>query len=88
MEWKISFRLKAPKWTWLLRWTGSLDELAHTKPEWCDLVEVKYFLGLTDEEAAEVLGMKLRSMQRMWRDARRWLFEQTESGYGKASAGR
>jgi RNA polymerase sigma factor (TIGR02999 family) len=65
-----------------------LNELAHTKPEWCDLVEVKYFLGLTDEEAAEVLGMKLRSMQRMWRDARRWLFEETESGYGKASAGR
>jgi DNA-directed RNA polymerase specialized sigma24 family protein len=65
-----------------------LDELAHTKPEWCDLVEVKYFLGLTDEEAAEVLGMKLRSMQRMWRDARRWLFEQTESGYGKQGAGR
>ena len=65
-----------------------LDELAHTKPEWCDLVEVKYFLGLTDEEAAEVMGMKLRSMQRMWRDARRWLFKQTESGYGKQSAGR
>jgi RNA polymerase sigma factor (TIGR02999 family) len=64
-----------------------LDELAHTKPEWCDLVEVKYFLGLTDEEAAEVLGMKLRSMQRMWRDARRWLFEQSESVYGKQSAG-
>jgi RNA polymerase sigma factor (TIGR02999 family) len=65
-----------------------LDQLAKTKPEWCDLVEVKFFLGLTDEEAADVLGVKLRSMQRMWRDARRWMFEQTESGYGKQSAGR
>src|SRR5260221_402626 len=65
-----------------------LDQLAKTRPEWCDLVEVKYFLGLTDEEAADVLGVKLRTMQRMWRDARRWLFEQTESGYGKQSAGR
>jgi DNA-directed RNA polymerase specialized sigma24 family protein len=65
-----------------------LDRLTQTKPEWCDLVEVKYFLGLTDEEAADVLGVKLRTMQRMWRDARRWLFEQTESGYGKQSAGR
>src|SRR5215471_12399520 len=27
-----------------------LDELNETKPEWCKLVEVKYFLGLTDEE--------------------------------------
>ena len=40
------------------------------------LVEVKYFLGLTDEEAAETLGVKLRTMQRMWRDVRQWLFEQ------------
>jgi RNA polymerase sigma-70 factor, ECF subfamily len=55
-----------------------LDNLAGTKPDWCMVVEVKYFLGLTDEEAAEALGMKLRSMQRMWRDARQWLFERTE----------
>ena len=43
---------------------------------------------LTDEEAAETLGLKLRSMQRMWRDARQWLFEQMESGNAKQSAGR
>lgn len=52
-----------------------LNELSESHPEWCQLVEVKYFLGLTDEEAAETLGLKLRTMQRMWRDARRWLFE-------------
>ena len=56
-----------------------LEELEKTKPDWCMLVEMKFFLGLTDEEAAETLGIKLRSMQRMWRDARQWLFERTES---------
>ena len=56
-----------------------LDQLEKTKPDWCMLVEMKFFLGLTDEEAAETLGIKLRSMQRMWRDARQWLFERTES---------
>jgi RNA polymerase sigma factor (TIGR02999 family) len=66
-----------------------LDELAETKPEWCMLVEVKFFLGLTDEEAAETLGIKLRSMQRMWRDARQWLFERTEPpNAGQSAAGR
>ena len=66
-----------------------LDELAQSKPEWCMLVEVKYFLGLTDEEAAEALGISLRSMQRMWRDARRWLFERmAKTNAGKQSAGR
>jgi len=64
-----------------------LDRLAETKPEWCTLVEVKYFLGLTDEEAAEALSLKLRTMQRMWLDVRKWLFEQTESGHAKQSAG-
>jgi RNA polymerase sigma factor (TIGR02999 family) len=60
-----------------------LNQLAKANPEWCQLVELKFFLGLTDEEACEVLGIKLRTMQRMWRDARQWLFEQTESGHGK-----
>ncbi len=55
-----------------------LDQLAATKPEWCRVVEVKYFLGLTDEEAADALGMKLRTMQRMWLDARQWLFTNAE----------
>jgi RNA polymerase sigma factor (TIGR02999 family) len=57
-----------------------LDELAEVKPAWSNLVEMKYFLGLTDEEAADVLGMKLRTVQRMWRDARQWLFERAEAG--------
>jgi RNA polymerase sigma factor (TIGR02999 family) len=57
-----------------------LEQLAETRPEWCTLVEVKYFLGLTDEEAAETLGLKIRTMQRMWRDARQWLFEHMEFG--------
>jgi RNA polymerase sigma factor (TIGR02999 family) len=56
-----------------------LERLADTHPDWCRIVEVKYFLGLTDEEAADALGLKLRTMQRMWLDARKWLFEQTES---------
>jgi RNA polymerase sigma factor (TIGR02999 family) len=65
-----------------------LDELAETQPEWCTLVEVKYFLGLTDEEAAEAMGLKLRTMQRMWKDVRQWLFERIESGHaGRTAAG-
>ena len=56
-----------------------LDELAKTKPEWSMLVEMKFFLGLTDEEAAEAMGVKLRTMQRSWSDARRWLFTRMEA---------
>ena len=62
-----------------------LDELAETKPEWSMLVEMKFFLGLTDEEAAEALGVKLRTMQRTWSDARRWLYTRMEPGNAQSA---
>jgi len=65
-----------------------LNELAEAHPDWCTLVELKYFLGFTDEEAAETLGLKVRTLQRMWRDARQWLYERVESGDANKSAGR
>ena len=64
---------------------GLLDKLGETKPEWCQIVEMKFFLGLTDEEVAEALHMKPRTMQRMWRDARQWLFEQLEPGHARST---
>jgi RNA polymerase sigma-70 factor (ECF subfamily) len=56
-----------------------LDELAKSQPDWCMLVEMKYFLGLTDDEAAEAMNLKVRTMQRMWCDSRQWLFARMES---------
>jgi len=63
-----------------------LNELAESNPELCQLVELKYFLGLTNEEAADALGIHVRTMQRRWRDARRWLFEHAaETGASSGS---
>jgi len=62
-----------------------LDELSETKPEWSMLVEMKFFLGLTDEEAAEAMGVKLRTMQRTWSDARRWLYTRMEPGHAQSA---
>jgi RNA polymerase sigma factor (TIGR02999 family) len=52
-----------------------LHELEKVEPELCSLVELKFFLGLSDQEAADALGLKLRTFQRMWQDAREWLFQ-------------
>jgi RNA polymerase sigma factor (TIGR02999 family) len=62
-----------------------LDELAKTEPECSMVVEMKFFLGLTDEEAAEAMGMKLHSMQRTWSKARRWLFTRMEQGRAQSA---
>ena len=56
-----------------------LHEIEGTHAEWCSIIDLKFFLGFTDEEAAEALGMSLRSLQRQYGDARRWLFERLQS---------
>jgi RNA polymerase sigma-70 factor, ECF subfamily len=40
------------------------------------LVELRYFGGLTMDEAAEVLGVSLRTVHREWDFARTWLFRE------------
>jgi RNA polymerase sigma factor (TIGR02999 family) len=52
----------------------SLEELQKVEPDWCKVVELKFFLGFTDQEVAEAMSISLRTMQRMWAEARQWLF--------------
>ena len=52
-----------------------LDELEKESQQRRAVVELKFFLGLTDEEVAEALSLTLRTVQRDWHRARRWLFE-------------
>ncbi len=42
----------------------------------CQLVELRFFGGLTAEETAEVLGISLRTVHREWDLARAWLFRE------------
>ena len=52
-----------------------LDELERESPQKRSVVELKFFLGLTDEEAAGALNLTLHTFQREWARTRRWLFE-------------
>ncbi len=54
---------------------ASLEELALESPQQRNVVELKFFLGLTDAAAAEALNLPLRTLQREWLRARKWLFE-------------
>ncbi len=52
-----------------------LNDLERESPSRRALVELKFFLGLTDQETADALDITLHTMQREWYRARRWLFE-------------
>ncbi|MGA2371893.1 MAG: ECF-type sigma factor [Candidatus Korobacteraceae bacterium] len=52
-----------------------LDEMEEESPQRRAIVELKYFLGLTDDEAANALGVPLRTVQRDWFRAKRWLID-------------
>ncbi len=51
----------------------ALECLAQSKPDHAQLVEMRFFGGLTGEEAANVLGISPATADRMWRFARAWL---------------
>jgi RNA polymerase sigma-70 factor (ECF subfamily) len=51
----------------------ALGELARLDPRQAEVVELRFFGGLTMPEAAEVLGVSLATAEREWASARAWL---------------
>lgn len=63
-----------------------LTELEKVNPEWCTVVELKFFLGLTDKEGSEVLKVPERTFQRRWETANDWLKQRfVDEGAAKKS---
>jgi RNA polymerase sigma factor (TIGR02999 family) len=57
----------------LLDLDAALTKLAAAEPELARLVELRYFAGLTVEDAARALGISPRTVKRNWAFARAWL---------------
>ena len=60
----------------ILALNAALDMLAEFDPRKSQLVELRFFGGLTTEEAAGVLGASTRTVNREWSLTRAWLFRQ------------
>ena len=60
----------------LLALNEALDELARMDPQQSQIVELKFFAGLSIEEIAEVLGIGHATVERDWKMARAWLRRQ------------
>ena len=54
----------------------ALDNLASHEPIEADLVKLRYFIGLTVEEAAKLLEISPRTARNYWAHARAWLYHE------------
>ncbi len=64
----------------LLAVDEALNLLAATDREAADLVKLRYFVGMTMDEAATALGIPLRTAERLWSYARAWLRRHISQG--------
>lgn len=63
----------------LLAVNDALDRLAQMDPAKAELVKLRYFVGLTIEEAAAALGISEPTAKRRWALTRAWLFNEINS---------
>lgn len=71
-----NFEIAAPaKEETLLKLDEALTELRALAPERAEIVQLRFFAGLTEPEIAGILGISERSVQRQWSHSRAWLFD-------------
>jgi RNA polymerase sigma factor (TIGR02999 family) len=66
----------------LLALDDALTRLSAEEPVCARLVKLRFFAGLTQEEAGEVLGVTRRTADRYWAYSRAWLLHAMEGGDG------
>ncbi len=70
----------------LLALDEALGQLQTEKPHLAEIVQLRYFAGLSVEETAEVIGRSVPTVVRDWRFARAWLAGRLGPGAGGEGA--
>jgi RNA polymerase sigma factor (TIGR02999 family) len=63
----------------LLAVNDAIDKLAAASKSEAELVKLRYFVGMTLEEAADALGISVRTADNYWAHARAWLFHELKA---------
>ncbi len=64
----------------LLDLDAALEELSELSDRQAQIVELRYFGGLSIDEVAECIGCAPRTVDADWRMAKRWLFQRLSTG--------
>lgn len=65
----------------LLLINESLEKLAKEEPRAAEIVKLRFFAGLTLEEAGHLLGFTERTAKRHWAFARAWLYDAMKTAF-------
>ena len=63
----------------LLALDEALGRLKELDPRQAQVVECRFFGGMTEEETAEALGISMRTVKRDWAKARSWLYREIQA---------
>lgn len=63
----------------LLDINEALDKFAQEHPVQAELVSLRYFVGLTNDEVAEVMGISVSTVKNYWAFSRAWLLNEIEN---------
>ena|SRR5438034_2424916 len=63
----------------LLAVHDALAKLAREDKQMAELVKLRFFIGLTNKESAEILGVSEPTIERWWAFARAWLYREIRS---------
>src|ERR1051326_6654434 len=63
----------------LLLLNDALEEFRQKDPTAAELIKLRFFVGLANDEAAQLLGVSGRTAKRSWAYARAWLYHRMQS---------
>jgi DNA-directed RNA polymerase specialized sigma24 family protein len=63
----------------LLAVNDALDKLTAAHAVQAEVVKLRYFVGMTNVEAAQALGLSERTVKNYWAHARAWLFREMQA---------
>ncbi len=66
----------------LLAVDEALTKLAREDPDSAEFIKLRFFAGMTNDEAAQALGIPERTARRHWSFARAWLFREIQRQSG------
>jgi len=58
----------------------ALDRFSQQYPVQAEVVKLRYFVGITNEQVAELLGISVSTVKNYWNFARAWLFKEINRG--------